>query len=40
MEHTNLNKIIFASNNQGKIAEIKKILKNYEVIGLKEADIN
>ncbi len=34
-----MKKIIFASNNQGKIREMKRLLKNYEVIGLKEAGI-
>lgn len=34
------NKIIFATNNDGKLSEIKRILKNYEIIGLKEAGIN
>ena len=32
--------MIFASNNQGKIKEIKSILKDYEIISLKEANIS
>ena len=33
-------KIIVATNNYGKIEEIKEILKEYEIISLKEAGIN
>lgn len=31
-------KLLIASNNQGKIKEIKEILKNYEILSLKEVD--
>lgn len=33
-------KIIVASNNKGKIEEVKSILKDYEVLSLSEAGIN
>ena len=33
-------KIIVATNNAGKIKEIKKILKEYDIISLQEAGIN
>ena len=33
-------KIIVASNNEGKISEIKAILKEYEILSLKEAGLN
>ena len=33
-------KIIVATNNKGKIEEIKSILKNYEIVTLEEAGIN
>ena len=32
--------MIFASNNKGKLKEIKNILTNYNVISLKEAGVN
>ena len=32
--------MIFASNNQGKINEIKKIFKNYEILSLKDVNLN
>ena len=32
----NNKKIVIATNNPGKIKEIKEILKNYEIISLKE----
>ena len=32
--------MIFASNNKGKIAEIKAILKDYEIVSLKEAGVD
>ena len=32
--------MIIASNNQGKITEIKELLTNYEIKSLKEANIN
>lgn len=37
-----MSKILLASNNQGKIAEIKALLPQYEVFGLKDigADID
>ena len=35
-----MKKILIASNNQGKINEIKKILKGYDIISLKEAGID
>ena len=31
--------MIFASNNKGKITEVKKILKGFEIYSLKEKDI-
>ena len=33
-----MKKIVIASNNQGKIKEIKEILKEFEIISLKEAN--
>ena len=33
-------KIVVATNNPGKISEIKEILNDYNVISLKEAGIN
>lgn len=33
-------KIIFATNNEGKLKEVKAILSEHEVIGLKEAGID
>lgn len=35
-----MKKILFASNNQNKIKEIKDIVKDYEVISLKDAGID
>lgn len=35
-----MQKLIVASNNKGKIAEIKQILTNYEVVSLKECGID
>lgn len=32
--------MIFASNNKGKIKEIKKIFKNYEILSLNDININ
>lgn len=32
--------VIFASNNQGKIEEIKEIFKEYEILSLKDVNIN
>jgi len=32
--------MIFASNNEGKIKEIKKIFKNYEILSLNDVNIN
>ena len=31
--------MIFATNNNGKLREIKEILKNYEIYSLKEKNI-
>ena len=33
-----MKKIIVATNNQGKLKEIKEILNNYELLSLKEAE--
>lgn len=35
-----MEKIILATNNQGKVKEIQSILKDYKVISLKEANID
>lgn len=35
-----MKRIVMATNNQGKIDELKKMLKDYEVISQKEANIN
>ena len=35
-----MKEIVVASNNEGKIKEIKEILKNYKIISMKEAGIN
>ncbi len=35
-----MKKIVVATNNQGKIREIKEILKNYELVTLKEIGCN
>ena len=35
-----MEEIILATNNQGKVNEIKEILKNKKIISLKEANIN
>ncbi len=35
-----MREIVFASNNEGKIDEIKKIFKGYKVYSLKELNIN
>ena len=32
--------MIFASNNKGKINEIKNIFKEYEILSLKDANVN
>ena len=32
--------MIVATNNQGKLEEIKKIFKDYELYSLKDKDIN
>lgn len=32
--------MIFASNNKGKITEVKSILKNYEILSLKECGVD
>ncbi len=35
-----MREIVFASNNEGKVKEIKKMLKNYKVYSLKDLNIN
>ena len=35
-----MKEIVVASNNEGKIKEIKEILENYTIISMKEAGIN
>ena len=35
-----MKKIIVATNNQGKLKEIKEILNNYELLSLKEVGCN
>lgn len=35
-----MKEIVVASNNEGKIKEIKEILENYKIISMKEAGIN
>lgn len=35
-----MNKIIFATSNQGKLKEIKEILDEYEIISMKEAGVD
>lgn len=35
-----MKKIVMASSNKGKIAEAKKIMEDYEIISLKEANID
>ena len=32
----NMDKLVFATHNKNKLAEIRNILKNYDVVGLRE----